>query len=228
MSYTMHQSVRFLALLAIVSALMSSIPAAAQTPAASAQASPASVASEGLIEGVTRQYTPDPELKPAENHDEFSMITTHIFRFDTAEQAASAWQSLRDNAAQQMQPPPDAGVGKIDIKEEELENLGDQAYVVWLSASPEENVSGHFRAVYVQDGDLLYLVTAIGGNEDATLRADDLARAIAEREVGSDAATFNPDGTSTDGLWEKFPDSGDEVVEGLVAFQDKEATVPQP
>jgi plasmid stabilization system protein ParE len=218
----MYRSIRSLALLSVLAALIWYSPVAAQTPAASPQASPATTGLTGLIEGVSRQYTPDPTAIPAEHPDEFSLITAHIFRFGSAEQAASAWQSLRENAAQQMQLPADAGVGKLDIKEEERENLGDQAYVVWLSANPEENVTGYFRAVYVQEGDLLYLITAIGGNEEATLRADDLARAIAEREAGSEAVTFNPDGTSTGGLWDKFPGSDDEVVEGLVAFQDEQ------
>ncbi len=219
----MYRSICSLALLAVLSTLIWYNPVAAQTPAASPQASPAAAGLTGPIEGVSRQYTPDPTAIPAEHPDEFSLITARIFRFGSAEQAASAWQSLRENAAQQMQLPTDAGVGQLDIKEEELEDLGDQAYVVWLSANPEENVTGHFRAVYVQEGDLLYLITAIGGNEDATLRADELARAIAEREVGSEAATFNLDGTSTGGLWDAFPDPDDEVVEGLVAFQDEQA-----
>lgn len=223
----MHGSLRSLTLLAVLSTVIWSTPIAAQTPVASPAASPAPVTLGGLIEGVSRQYTADPELVPAENPDRFSLITANIFRFDTAEHAEATWQSLRDNAAQQMQLPAEAGIGEIEIKEEELENLGDRAHVVWLSANPEENVTGYFRAVYVQDGDLLYLITAIGGNEDATLRADDLARAIAEREAGAGPATFNPDGTSTGGLWDKFLDADSEVLDDLVSFEDEEVGVPQ-
>ena len=223
----MHQRIRSLTLLVVLSTVIWSIPVAAQTPAASPEASPAPVTLGGLMEGVSRQYTADPELVPAENPDEFSVITANIFRFDTAERAEAAWQSLRDNAAQQMQLPAAGGIGEIEIKEEELENLGDRAHVVWLSANPEENVTGYFRAVYVQDGDLLYLITAIGGNEEATLRADDLAHAIAEREAGTGPATFNPDGTSTGGLWDKFPDADSEVLDNLVSFEDEVVAVPQ-
>jgi hypothetical protein len=40
---------------------------------------------------------------------------------------------------------------------------------------------------------------------------------------GSGEGEFNEDGTSTGGLWDKFPAADDELVEGLIA-SDEELT----
>jgi hypothetical protein len=201
-------------------------PALAQTPEASPASTPAPVTLSGLQEGVTRQYSPDPTINPADNPDTFSIITVHIFRFDTGQHAAATWQSLRESAVQQFQPAGDAGYEEIDVQEAEIEDLGDQAYAAWLSASPQEGGTAHYRVLYVQDGEYLYLLTALGGNEDATLRTDELARVIVDREPGSDDVSFNADGTSTGGLWDLFPPADDDVLENLFPVQDREVTVP--
>lgn len=202
------------------------IPAAAQTPMASPQATPQSGAPAGLLESVARQYSSDPELIPADNPEVLLNMSARIFRFDSDDHAAAAWESLRDNAARQLQPAAGAGLEAIEVNEETIGDLGDQAGVAWLSASPEENVTGYFRLVYVQDGDLLYVITAIAGNEEITHLADDLARTMAERDISDEPVNFNADGGSTGGLWEKFPPADEAPVQDIVAFRDAQSTAP--
>ena len=201
-------------------------PALAQTPEASPASTPISVTLVGLQEGVTRQYAADPTLVPADHPDEFAIVTVHLFRFDTPEHAGAAWESLRGTAVGQFQPAPGDESVAVDVNEEELDDLGDQAYVAWLSASPEEGTTGHYRVLYVQDGAFLYLLTAMAGSEELTLHADDIARVIVEREPGESPANFNADGTSTGGLWNLFPDADNDIMQGLVPVQDREVTVP--
>ena len=220
--------IRPLRALALASLLLltAGTSALAQTPSASPSSSSTSATLEGLQEGVTRQYASDPKTVPADNPDEFSIITVHIFRYDTSEHAAAAWQSLRDSVAQQFQPATDSGYDPIDVQEKSLNDLGDQAYVAWLSSSPEEGVTGYYRVLYVQQGDYLYLLTAIGGNEDTTLRSDDLARTLVDRDAGTTSTSFNADGTSSGGIWDIFPAADDDVVKDLTPVQDREVTIP--
>jgi hypothetical protein len=199
-------------------------PALAQTPDASPESTPVQGELAGLQDAVVRQYTTDPTLIPSENPDEFAVISVHLFHFDTADHAAAAWQSLRDNGLDQFQPAADAG--EIEINEQELDDAGDQAYVVWLSAEIEEGNTGYYRALYVQDGELLYLLTAIAGNEQNTLVTEDIARVLIEREAGPGDVSFNPNGTSTGGLWDILPKEGDDVLQGLVPIEDREVAIP--
>lgn len=210
--------------LAALTLLLLGIPALAQTPAASPQSTPTQGRLEGLQAGVVRQYAADPTLNPSERPDEFSIISAHVFRFDSADHAAAAWQSLREDGLEQFQPTADAG--EVDVNEEERDDIGDQAYVIWLSANLEQGGAGYYRALYVQDGEFLYFLTAIAGNEQNTLVTDELAHAIVDREPGSGSANFDADGTSTGGLWDLLPDPDDDVVANLVPVQDREVTVP--
>jgi hypothetical protein len=212
--------------LALMMLMLFGMRVGAQTPDASPAGTPVPVTLDGLQEGVTRQYASDPAVVPAEDPDNFSVITVHIFRFDTADHAAAAWQSLRGSAVGQFQPARGDDAGAIDVSERELDDIGDKAYVAWLSASPQEGLTGYYRVLYVQEREFLYLLTAIAGSEEDTLQTDDLARSIVDLEPGTVAANFNADGTSTGALWDLLPDADDEIVQDLVPVQDREVTVP--
>lgn len=222
----MHRRCRPVVVFALLSLFLGLIPASARTPVPSSQATPEPPVLDGLMEGVTRQYTPDPELVPSENPGAFAIITAHVFRFDTADQAEAAWWSLQENATWQMEPLAGAHTDEVVIHEEERDDLGDRAYTVWLSTNPQDGITGHFRALYVQDGEMLYVVTAIAGNEQSTLMADELARAMTQRDAGPGPASFHADGSSTGGLWDTFPATDDDILDNLVAFKDREIAVP--
>ena len=208
-------------IVALACALLTLVPAAAQTP----EASPVAPALEGLVEGASRQYSTDPELVPADDPEALVVITAHLFRFDSDDHARDAYGTLTENAAGPLLGHPVPGEDGPEIEEAEIDDLGDQAHAVWLSATNEEEaVTGHFRLLYVQDGEFLILVTAIAGSEDATEYADDIARVMTERDAGDGEVETSEDGTSSGGIWEKFPPADDDAIEGLIPFRDTYTT----
>lgn len=215
----MHYSRLPALLLVIVIALFCMTPVNAQTPAAT----PESGSQKGLQEAVSRQYGLPANTKITQQEG-LSFLTARIYRFDTPEHAASAYDDMIINAGAQIAPPDQAA--SIEIHTEGIDELGDQAEVSWLQANPAEGVQGFFRVLHVQDGELVYLLTAIAGDDESTLITDDLARDIASREPGTSAASFNPDGSSTGGLWDLFPNPDAEIISDLVPFADDHFTAP--
>lgn len=215
----MRQSHLLTLLLTAICALLSITAVNAQTPVAT----PESEVLPGLQEAVSRQYGPGPDTTNTQQEGLF-FLTARIYRFDTAEHAATAYDQMIANAAAQIAPPDQPE--SIDIHTESIDDLGDQAEVSWLQANPHEDVQGFFRVLHVQDGTLVYLLTAIAGDEESMLITDDLARDMASRKAGRDDASFNPDGTSTGGLWELFPAPNADIIDGLVPFADDHYTAP--
>lgn len=212
--------------LGLIAALLLGTTALAQTPATTpSAASPVASTFPGLQEGVSRQYSPDPTAIPAENPDAFALITVHLFRFDTSNHATSAWESLKDGATDQF-TTAESDMQDIDIQDAELDDLGDRAYAVWLSAVAADDTTGYYRTVYVQNGEFLLFATAIAGSEAGTHLADKLAGAITQREMGSESGTLHADGTSTGGIWNKIPQTADPDAGDLVALSDKVVEIP--
>lgn len=206
-------------LVALVCTVALAIPVVAQTP----QASPVPVTMEGLVDGVSRQYSTDPHLVPADNPDELVIITVHLFRFDSEGHAAASWESLTANATAPLLTGVEVDDAAPGFEEEAIHDIGDRAHGVWLSSTNDaDGVTGHFRLLYVQDGEYLILMTAIAGNEEASYLADDIARVMAEREAGTGEGTFDSEGGSTGGLWEKLPPADHDVIEELVPYRDTE------
>lgn len=205
------------AFLVALACILPGVAALAQTP----EASPVASGIEGLVESASRQYSTDPELVPADDPEALVVITAHLFRFDNDGHAREAYEAVTENPSEALLGGGESGEEGPEIEEAEIDDLGDRAYAIWLSAThAEDGVTGHFRALYVQDGEFLLLVTAIAGTEDATAYADDIARVMTERDAGDGEAATSDDGTSTGGIWDKFPPAGDEAVEGLIPFRD--------
>src|SRR5690606_15678499 len=132
------------------------------------------------------------------------------------------WESTVESSAIESQVP--TGSDKVEFEEQEIEGLGDRAWATVLAAETPEGETGHFRLVYVQDGARLYTLSAIAGSAEATTITDDLARDILDREPGDGEVRFNPDGSSTGGIWDLLPPPDADILDGLVAFADAEHT----
>lgn len=209
-------------LIAIIAMFAAALPALAQTPAASPEAEPYT----GLREGVTRQYASDPAAMPADNPETFALVSVHLFRFDTGDHAAAMWTRLTDDATSGIPGQRWDGGTDPEIHEGDVDDLGDQAWAVSFSATNPDGDTGHIRMLYVQDGAWVILATGMGGTEQVTMLADDLARAVTDRDASSGTARFSADGTSTGGIWARLPLTGEADAHGLTAYSDREIALP--
>lgn len=193
-------------------ALLLALPASAQTPEAATL--------PGLDYVAARQYTPDPSAIIAPDEPGLFILSARVYAFDTEEHASTGWESTVESTAIESEVP--TGSDKVTFEEEEIDDLGDRAWVTILAAETPDGETGHFRMIYIQEGTMLYTVSAIAGSEDGTAIADDLAREMVDREPGDGEEAFSRDGTSTGGVWDLLPATGDDVLDGIIGFADSE------
>jgi hypothetical protein len=89
-----------------------------------------------------------------------------------------------------------------------------------------DGTTGFLRILFVLDQDTVYILSAIADTAESANITDDIAKDMLSREPDDDAPVFNADGTSTGGLWETFPDTGDPVLRGMVVFEDQQIVAP--
>ena len=201
-------------------------------PTLAQEASPASGAEsvatlEGMQEAIGRQYSADPEApeaSPASKHASAGVlfVTARIVAFDTSEHAATAYAGTIADAADQVDA---LGIADAQITAEDIAEVGDEAHAVSMTSTGSGG-TGSIRLLFILDGERLYVLTAIAGSEEGATITDAIGQAMLEREPGNDAPRFDPDGTSTGGLWAIFPETDDPVLDGLVASADQQLASP--
>lgn len=208
---------RVFSITASLIALLLSLPAAqAQTPVAS----PEAMTLEGLEYVAARQYAPDPSSPITAEDEGLYVLSVRAYAFDSEEHANAGWESTMESTAIESEIPMDSD--KVEFEEQEIDDLGDRAWATIISAEIPDGDTGYFRLLYIQEGSMLYTVNAIAGSAEATLITDEIAREIVSREPGEGSPEFRADGTSSGGLWDVIPATGDEVLGGNIAFADTE------
>ncbi len=184
---------------------------------------------EGLQHAVVRAYSLDysalfaeasPEAEPAVPTGVF-LVGATILEFDTSEHAEAALAQLDEETDAQNEATMG---GETEVSEIDLE-LGDNS----ISYSGVENLEGQEAETVitlVQQDTYVYFVVAAGGGEDIQAIAVDFTNGLIERD-GSGAGEFNEDGTSTGGLWDKYPATDDELVSELLPFDQMLFPVPE-
>jgi hypothetical protein len=80
-----------------------------------------------------------------------------------------------------------------------------------------EGVQSDVVISVVQEDNYLYVVSAAGSGVDMKATGKTLIESMIDSD-GSGEGEFNEDGTSSGGLWDKFPSAEDDLVADLVAF----------
>lgn len=135
-----------------------------------------------------------------------------VLQFDSEANAASAFTTV----VEKMTSP--ASTGGIDLGEVEVEGFTGPAKAYTASIDQGPGLSLHQAVVLTQDGPYIYQTIAVGlsSPEDALATATDVAKATIANPASEGEGTFVDDGTSTGGLWDKFPVAGDPVLAGVI------------
>jgi hypothetical protein len=185
---------------------------------------------EGLEEAVSRDYSFDYETLLAnaspEDFENFEYpegvqyVSAIILKFDNEDHAKAAL----DLAAEEL---PNATGGEVELTEIEVDGFNDDTLALGSVTEDEELGTNSTTAIITQEDEYLYLTVGVatGEGQDVTGTVSEVAKKVIDGDTGGDV-TFNEDGTSEGGLWDKFPDADDELVEGLIATDSQ--IFPEP
>lgn len=209
-------------------------PSASALAQATPEASPAGsefdlTALPGLHKGVARLYSNpiastqvEPGATPADvvatpeatpDYASWGVVTLSaiILEFDSPERAAANLDTV--NAA--LTSP--ASTGGIELTEIAVDEFPGPAKAYSASVDQGPGLTMHQVLLTAQDGPYIYQVIAIAlsSNEDAQGAAVNVVKAMIAAPAGEGDGTFNRDGTSSGGIWDKFPVAGDPVLQGM-------------
>lgn len=190
---------------------------------------------EGLETGYARMFMPDfgamidalgtpgadmPEI----DQEGVLTVMTAILTFDNADNADKSMAVVADTYTEEGESDTD-----IDMTSEEISDLGDKATL----HSGAVDISGEkttFNILIVKDDSQLLLIQVIGGEAEAgATQAQDIANFMLDTEPTTDEVTFNEDGTSTGGAFDRMPTAEDtDLVDGLAPFIDMDMNEDAP
>lgn len=184
---------------------------------------------EGLQHAVVRAYSLDysalfanatPGVEPAVPSGVFLLGAT-ILEFDTSDNAEAALTQLDEDT----DAGGEAGLGgESDVSEIDLD-LGDNT-IAYLGVEDVDAEQAETVIALVQQGRYLYFVVAAGSEVDIQSLTVDFTNGLIDNE-GSGAGEVNEDGTSTGGLWDKYPAADDDLTAGLVPFDQALFPIPE-
>lgn len=173
---------------------------------------------EGIQYGVNRSYiidysammetmsTPGAELEMPTGLFTLSAL---VLEFDDSGNAETAFGAVNDDVAGE-DLMTEEGVEEVDV------DLGDNS-VAFAGVEDFDGVESDVFVTIVQADNYLYMVYAGSTEIDLQETVTSFTSTLIDNE-GSGEGEFNEDGTSTGGLWDKFPSSDHEAVAGLTAF----------
>lgn len=183
----------------------------------------------GLQHAVVRGYTLDysamynaasPEAAPALPAGVF-LVGATVLEFDSNENAESALTQLDEdtNAEEEATFGGESDVTSIDL------DLGDNS-VSYSGVEEIEGESAETVIALVQQETYVYFVVAAGTGENIQALTSEFTNGLIDND-GSGAGEFNEDGTSSGGLWDKFPAADAEITSGLIPFDQVLFPVPE-
>ena len=174
----------------------------------------------GLEVIAERQYATDAGGTIDTQSEDVFLASARVYLFATPEDAETTWETLA--AAESIEDDLDEGDDSVTYEKFEVEDIGDRAMVISLSAEISDGETGAFRTMMIQQGTRIVTVTAIAGSVEAAEIADDIATAMIEREPGESEPVYDGNGASAGGVWEVFLPADAEVLGDLRAYADKE------
>jgi hypothetical protein len=174
---------------------------------------------DGIQNAISRTYALDYSamMESMSTPDaEFSMPTGIIgiggviIEFDSDDNAATAFGKLQEDVLSDDTFAPDTDVAEFEL------DAGDQG-TAYAGTYETDGQQSEDDLAIVQAGNAVYIVYASGIETDVQPVVTDFVQHLIDTE-GSGAGEFSEDGTSTGGLWDKFPAADDELVAGLIAY----------
>jgi hypothetical protein len=208
---------------------------AAQTPDAT-PAAPMGEAmqAEGLVSAYDRTYTVDFEAMMSSPSADMAspaaataspaaeMNTAPVMRvvsitgitFNSEDNARSYLEDMKS----QIYEAQEAGEMPEGTEVKDLEDFDKDGFIATLSM---EDIGVYSSIMAFVDGDQVFMIVSLDADvETATTVVNDVATYIVDTKVENDEVTFNADGTSTGGVFDRMPQAGSDLMGNLSIVTD--------
>ncbi|MCO5226437.1 MAG: hypothetical protein M9953_13950 [Thermomicrobiales bacterium] len=178
----------------------------------------------GLIAGYSRTYAPDIEALMATPSADLLDLSAYMrnvsimtYVFESDDTASDFFDMMKDQMTDELSAPsPELGQAEMS----EVTEIDRDAMQVTVDMG---DLGVGLTILMFIDGDTVFAIMAMDTTvDDATAMAIDIANYLIDTEVQDDEVTFNEDGTSTGGVFDRMPASGDEIVGGLQVESDSD------
>ena len=165
----------------------------------------AAPSSAGPATASAEESTPEGEVD--------ATVSVEIVTFDSEENAKAFLDGFRAESDRQLSEAPEREMEVADL--EDIENDG---FLVKVMPGAE----GDSTAIFVfQDGETIWSINVRAADIDsATTLGNEYLNFVLDQETEEDEVTFNADGTSTGGVFDRMPGEGDEIPAGLTVVED--------
>lgn len=141
-----------------------------------------------------------------------------IFQYQTADQASAAFASSSEQIITAFNDQFKALTG-ITVEPTTIDGVGNAANA-WSGSGTLGGATLTVFAIVAQQDTYLYFTILVAKDSDAQDSTVAFMNALIANPAGEGQGDFKKDGTSSGGLWDKFPAAGDAVLPGLRPIND--------
>ena len=183
---------------------------------------------EGVEFAYSRSYSvdfmaimEDPEYDPEDTSAMMRSMSIQGIQFES-EDAANAYMDQNQKALDEAAAEDPEAMGGIAFSE--LEGFDVDGMIITMDM-PDIGIA--MVMVVFADGDQVFQVSTTEADVDtAKAAAESLIEYIVDNDVQDEEITFNEDGTSTGGMFDRMPAADDELVGDLTTVSDMELIAP--
>ncbi len=160
-----------------------------------------------IVQASTPAATPDPATLTG-----VVFLSIGVFEFDSADSAIAAFNSLAMYATEVSSSDPQFAGGSRT----ELDGIGDQS-IHATATQTRQDVPFSYLLTVVRGDRYVYLLQGTLVRQDATEEVRRMVPRLIENPVG-ETVTFDPNGNSTGGLWDKYIGVDPVLIDGSDIF----------
>jgi hypothetical protein len=170
---------------------------------------------DGIKQDVRRTYIAGADTgKPAGASIGLLSLVGETLQFTDGGKAADAFGPFSDAVTMSI-----ASAQGGQPKEDVIEGFGDNTRA-YSATVKQQGISAPIFVVLTQQDEYIYFSLGLAISGDLKNATVDFAKALIDGKAGDGEGQLNADGTSTGGVWDKFPAADDKVIQGLKPIAD--------
>lgn len=178
---------------------------------------------DGFESAYMRSFKPEMEFNPTESIDLAAVlrgVNITAVTFDSDDNA----QKALDQSIKEIEATDPAQIKELGIEWEKTD-IGDGGINAIMTMDMGDGLSLNMNMMVFRDGNTFFQVISIDSDADAAKKlANDVTEYILDHEVQDETVSFNEEGGSTGGVFDRMPKTGDEIVGELVNESDMDLT----